>query len=105
MNKKVYSMLGLCMKAGYLQCGMDACIESIKNCNSYLVIVAENASLNTKEKIKNIATEYKTEIVFFGEKDILSKSIGKSEKVIFSITDSGFANRILQLIKESKEAI
>ena len=98
-------MLGLCMKAGGLQCGADACLESIKNRNSYLIIVTEDASPNTREKFQGIAKEHSVEFICFGKKDCLSKSIGKNDKVVFSIIDKGFANKILQLIKDLKEAI
>lgn len=105
MINKIYSMLGLCMKAGKLTAGADVCIENIKKKKAFLIIVAEDASDNTKEKFINIANQYNKEIIIWGKKEDLSKSIGKVDKVVFTILDEGFSNKIIQMLKESKGAI
>lgn len=93
------------MKAGKLSFGTDMCIENIKKKKAFLIILAEDASDNTKEKFQKLAELYQIQIVCFGEKDILSKSIGKVDKVVFAILDKGFSDKILQMLKESKGAI
>ncbi len=102
MNNKIYSMLGLCMKAGKLACGFDVCVENIKKKNAFLIIIAEDASPNTKEKIIYIANEYGVEVLEYGNKFDLSTAIGKREKVVVAILDNGFGSKITQLVKESK---
>lgn len=104
MTNKVYSMLGLCMKAGKLKAGADVCIDNIKSGNVYLVIIAEDASPSTIEKFKYITDECNTPMILYGLKDELSTAIGKDNKVIFAITDEGFSKRILELVKELKGA-
>ena len=101
----IYSMLGLCMKAGKLICGTDACIDSIKTGSAYAIVVANDASNNTKEKFNKLATDYSVDIVLIGEKELISKSVGKIDKAVFVITDNGLANKILMLVRESKGAI
>lgn len=103
MITKVYSMLGLSMKAGKLVCGADVCIENIKDKKAFLVIVANDASENTKEKIKKICEQYKVEFVYFGDKFSLSRAVGKVDKVIFAVLDKGFSEKILQLVKEENQ--
>ncbi|MBO6215288.1 MAG: ribosomal L7Ae/L30e/S12e/Gadd45 family protein, partial [Lachnospiraceae bacterium] len=48
-NDKVLSMIGLCMKAGKLKSGEFAVEETVKNGQARLVIVASDASENTKK--------------------------------------------------------
>ena len=43
-------------------------------------------------------------MILYGQKDELSRAIGKDNKVVFVIMDDGFSNRILELVKESKGA-
>ena len=69
------------------------------------MILAEDASQNTKDKFENLTAETGLGLVFFGEKDVLSKSVGKENKAVFAVTDKGFADKIIELIKESKGAI
>ncbi len=75
MQNKIYSMLGLCMKAGKLAYGTDMCLDQIKYGKAKLVIVTEDASENTKEKFKNICKNEKTKLFEYGKKDEISYSI------------------------------
>ena len=105
MINKIYSILGICMKAGKLVCGSDVCIENIKKRKAKLVIVSEDASQNTKDKIANITKQNNITLIYFGEKEFLSKSVGKVDKAIYAILDDGFSKKILELLTESKGAI
>ena len=80
------------------------CIENIRTGNVSLVIIAEDASPSTIEKFKYITEECNTKMILYGQKDELSRAIGKDNKVVFVIMDDGFSNRILELVKESKGA-
>ena len=86
-------------------CGSDVCIENIKKRKAKLVIVSEDASQNTKDKIANITKQNNITLIYFGEKEFLSKSVGKVDKAIYAILDDGFSKKILELLKESKGAI
>lgn len=105
MINKIYSILGICTKAGKLVCGSDVCIENIKKRKAKLIIVAEDASQNTKEKFEYLAKQNDVLLVYFGEKEFLSKSVGKVDKAIYAILDDGFSKKIVELLKESKGAI
>ena len=97
-------MIGLSMKAGKIAFGTDMCEEKIKNKIAKLIIIAEDTSDNTKDKFIKLSNLYNTNIVIFGEIDLLSKSIGKLNKGVFAILDEGFGNKILQMVKELKGA-
>ena len=70
MEDRIYAMLGLCMKAGKLAYGSDMCEEKIKAGKVSVLIVAEDASENTKNKFNNFSqNNYDFEKL---EKNILS---------------------------------
>lgn len=100
MQNKVYSMLGLCMKAGKLAYGSDMCEEKINYNKVSLLIVSANASDNTKERFKTLCSN-KVKYIEFGTIDNISHSIGKENKAVIGIMDEGFSKKINELIEES----
>ena len=50
---RIYSMLGLAMKAGKVVSGEFAVDKSIKDGSAWLVIIASDASDNTTKKFSN----------------------------------------------------
>ena len=103
MLNKVYSMLGLCMKAGKIAYGSDMCEEKIKYKKISMLIVAEDASENTKERFKKLCKD-KIQFVIFGSIEDLSKCIGKENKAVIGIQDAGFGNKIYDMVRELKGA-
>lgn len=100
MINKIYSMIGICMKAGMLAFGSDMCIENIKINKIKLLIIAQDASLKTRKKFIDICEKYQIKYHIFGDIEILSKSIGKNNKAIIGIMDRGFSEKIDQMVKE-----
>ena len=82
--------------------GMDACIEKIKKGEVHLLILAEDASYGTKEKIEGIAKKYQIPCIDFGKSDSISQRIGESRKVVLGVTDSGLSYQMIHLISELK---
>ena len=104
MINKIYSMLGLCMKAGKLAYGSDMCEENIKKDKVKLLIVSEEASENTKEKFKNFCNNKNVEFVIFGTIDLISHNIGKNNKAVVAILEEGFAIKLKEMLKGIKGA-
>ena len=67
-SKKVYSMLGLAMKAGRVVSGEFATDKSVKSGNAWLVIVSEDASDNTKKMFSNMCEFYEVPRYFLAQK-------------------------------------
>ena len=57
-NNRILSSLGLAQKAGCIASGEYAVEKAVKGGLASLVIVAEDASDNTKKKMKNIMVDY-----------------------------------------------
>ncbi len=68
MLNNIYSFLGLAMKAGKLLSGESSCERAIRSRIVYLVIVADDASQNTKKKFTDMCSYRGVEIKFFGKK-------------------------------------
>ncbi|MCD8037247.1 MAG: ribosomal L7Ae/L30e/S12e/Gadd45 family protein [Clostridiales bacterium] len=79
-NKKLMQFLGLCQRAGKLASGETGAANAVKNGEAELVIVAENASDNTKKKFNDSAAYYNKKIIVFGDKYELGRAIGKDER-------------------------
>ena len=65
------------MRAGKLAYGTDMCIDKIKFHKAKLIVLAEDASDNNKEKFSKLCEENKIPIVIYGNKYDLSHAIRK----------------------------
>lgn len=102
MFNKIYGFLGLAAKAGQVVSGDDTCERAIRSGKAKLVIVAEDATDNTKKKFNNICMHKKVDIVFYGKKELLGKYIGKDVRSVLTITNEGFAARLRELTQSSR---
>lgn len=98
---KIYSMLGLAMKAGKVVSGEFATDKSIKSGAARVVLVSEDASDNTKKMFSNMCAFYQVPRYFFGTKETLGHAIGKAMRSSLAITDENFANSIIKHLEQS----
>jgi ribosomal protein L7Ae-like RNA K-turn-binding protein len=96
---KVFSYIGLAMKSGNIACGEFSTEKAVKEGKAKLVLVAEDASNNTKKMFTNMCTYYKVPIYFFGEKSELGHSLGKEFRASLAVLDQGFANAVEKQLK------
>ena len=66
---KILSMLGLAEKAGKLASGEFSTEKAVKSHQACLVVVAEDASDNTKKMFTNMCEFYEVPIYFYGTKE------------------------------------
>lgn len=93
-SKKVLSYIGLAAKAGTLKSGEFMTETAVKEGKAKLVIVAVDASDNTKKMFTNMCTYYKVPIYFFGEKTKLGHAIGKEFRASLVLLDKGLADMV-----------
>lgn len=91
---KALSMISLATKAGKTVSGEFATEKETKSGKAKLVIVAGDASDNTKKKFKNMCDFYEVPIYFYGDKDTLGHAMGKEFRASLAVTDDGFARGI-----------
>ena len=98
-SSKALSLVSLATKAGKTA-SCEFCTEKeVKTGMAELVIVAEDASANTKKKFKNMCDFYEVPIYFYGDKDTLGHAMGKQFRASLAILDEGFAKGILKELK------
>jgi len=76
---KVNGLLGICSKAGKLAVGLDAVIEEINKNLVTAVIVAEDTSTKTTQKMEKICKEKNVKMFIYGTIFENSRAIRKSK--------------------------
>lgn len=98
---KVLSMIGLAKRSGNVASGEFMTEKMIKTGKAYLVIVAEDASKNTKEMFENKCHFYHVPICCYGNKESLGHAIGNEFRASLAVLDKGLAQSIQDRIKEN----
>lgn len=97
--KKVFSLIGIATKSNNIMSGEFQTEKAVKEHKAALVIVAEDASNNTKKMFTNMCTYYKVPIYFFGSKNELGHYMGKEFRASLAILDKGLADEIEKQLK------
>lgn len=97
-QSKALSMLGLARRAGKVVSGEFSVEKAVRSGKAYLVVVAEDASANTRKHFTDMCTYYKLPLVFTGTKETLGHAIGCEVRASVAVTDSGFAQSIEKVI-------
>ena len=100
IEKKVLSLLGLSAKSGNLVSGEFSTEKAVKEHKAALVVVAEDASDNTKKSITDSCKFYKTKFVEAGSKAELGKFTGADNRAVVSVNDDNFAKAILDRLND-----
>lgn len=98
MKKKIESYLGFAKKSGNLLAGHNTCTAAMKKGKIKLLIICEDLSQNSMEKIVGIAKASHVKYRIYGHSDVLGSKTGNQGRAIFGITDSGFADTIMNEI-------
>ena len=97
MNQdRILSMIGLATKAGRTVSGEFSTEKSVKTGKGFLVIVAEDASENTKKKFRNMCEFYEVPIYFLSDKESLGRAMGKEFRACLAVQDDNFARAIMK---------
>ena len=94
MSDRALQMLGIAEKAKKIASGEYQTENAVKSKKAYLVIVAEDASNNTKKMFQNMCSFYRTKLVFYGSRESLGHSIGKECRASLAIIDEGLAKSV-----------
>lgn len=98
-EKKIYNLLGIATKSRNVASGEFSAERAVKEHKAALVVVAGDASDNTKKMFTNMCTYYNVPIYFFGEKDDLGHAIGKEFRASLAVLDKGLADAIEKQLK------
>ena len=86
------------MKAGKIVFGTDSTMDMISRRRVKLVIIAEDSSDRTIRHFKEKCDEYNIPYYIFGNKDEISKAIGKENKAVIGIKNKNLADAIKKIL-------
>ena len=99
---KVLQLLSLSMRAGKISSGEFQTEESVKGGQAFLVVIASDASDNTKKKFTNMCEFYEVPLLIYSNKEDLGHFIGKEFRASLAVTDNGLADKILSEAENTK---
>jgi len=99
-DKKLLSFLGLAAKAGKIMSGEFQTETAVKSGTAHLVLVATDASENTKKLFRDKCSYYRVPFYELGTKGELGAAIGKEYRASLAIVDEGFAKAVQKKIME-----
>ena len=105
-TERLSRMLGLSARARMLSIGTDIACDSVRSGNAKIVMIACDASANTKKRASNCAKYYETACyeIPIGCND-LGNCVGKKGAVsVLSLNNADMAKGIKKLLDEMSEA-
>lgn len=99
MNQKhkLQSLLGFAQNAGAVVSGEQAVETALRRSRAKLVLVAADASENTRNKFEQMARRLNTPLLCLWDKEQLGHCIGKQHRAVAAVTDRLFAASIARL--------
>ncbi|WP_334291161.1 L7Ae/L30e/S12e/Gadd45 family ribosomal protein [Alkaliphilus transvaalensis] len=104
VKDKIKNLIGFAMKAGKLVSGEDGCKIEIKKNNVFLIIVAEDATDNTKKLFTDKTSYRSIPLRFFEKKETLGHIIGKAPRAVIGIKDKSFAEKLIEHIDNVEDS-
>ncbi|MGN0483956.1 MAG: L7Ae/L30e/S12e/Gadd45 family ribosomal protein [Lachnospiraceae bacterium] len=96
---KVLSLLGLAARGRNVVSGEFATEKAVKTFHAELVIVAEDASDNTKKMFRNMCEYYEVRYYEYAQKEELGHAIGRQFRASLAVTEKGLADAIEKQLK------
>ena len=97
MKNKILSLLGIVLRSGNLVSGDDTTLSDLKKGKIKLIIIANDASENTKKLFKDKSEYRDVPYIIDFTKEELGKSIGKSGRAVIGIKNDQFATKINEI--------
>lgn len=98
-QNKVLSLLGLAIRGRNLVSGEFQTENAVKCGDAMLVILAEDASANTRKLFINKSSYYGVPVYVYGTKESLGQAIGKELRSSLAICDAGLANAVVKALE------
>lgn len=99
MQNKILSLIGIATKAGKTVSGEFSVENAVKAGKAVYVIIADEASDNTKKMFTNMCTFYNVPLYIYGTKEELGKATGKEMRASIAILDEGLGKALEKQIK------
>ena len=98
-NEKFFRMLGLAARMRAIAFGEGAAKDSIKSAKAQLVVVAGDASDNTKKKFRNSCEFYSVCMIEHSDKFTLGRYTGREFAVVLAVMNKGIAEELKKCLE------
>ena len=98
-ERRVTSFLGLCLRAGRLVTGQEACVELIRRGGAALALVDEGASANTLKRLADACRSHDTPLYALSS-GALGHSIGKPGRMTAALGPDGMTEKLLEMLQD-----
>lgn len=87
-------MLGLAQRAGRLVSGFDAVRRAVDRGRAKLIVISQDASAGTAERIRRIADARGVPCVTWADMRSLGEAIGRPDRAVVAIVDAQMAEAV-----------
>ncbi len=98
-ERRVTGFLGLCMRAGQLISGQEACVDAVRTETAAIVLLDGAASDNTQKRITDACHSHHTPLYGVAE-GALGQAIGKQGRMVVCLKTGGMADKLLAVLKD-----
>ena len=99
MNReKLLNILSMAARAGRIASGVTLVAEAIKKRDAKLILMASDTKEETKKDIYVLSQKYSLEVCEVLDKETLGGIIGKAERAVVAVLDTGFSKAIKRAI-------
>ena len=99
-QNKTLSMLSIAAKAGKVASGGFLVEKSLQEYKAKVVLIAEDASDNTKKHFNDMCSYRSIPYMEYSDKESLGRAIGKELRATLCVTDEGLAGQIQKKMAE-----
>ena len=101
MNKtKILNLLSMAQRANKVVSGDFAVTKAVQGRKALLMIVAEDASEETKKSYQRMADDAEINVYYLFDREELGHCIGKDFRAVAAIMDKGFADALSKLFED-----
>jgi len=101
IENQVINFLGLCMRAGRITSGQEACVDLARQEDAALVLMDATASENTRKRITDACHSHNVPLYEVSEGE-LGRAIGKKGRMVVALKADGMAQKLLTLLKDQQ---
>lgn len=100
MRRETLNMLGLAKKAGAVMSGAFLLEQAVHKRKAKLVLLAADASENTRKQVINLCKQRPIPLAVAGDKAELGHALGQGERSCLAVTDDNLAAAIRKRLEE-----
>ncbi len=94
VDNKAAGLLGFAQKSGNVVSGEQAVEGAVRRGRVQLLLIATDASANTRKKFSNLASTHGLPVLSLTDMESMGQWIGKARRSVIGVTDTRFAASI-----------